>query len=183
GGHAHRRDTKAFCPTANYDKMDTDNKLILNLRNLGHTLHLLSEGKGSQKRILIILHETGGITQRELTERIGIQPGSASEVIGKLEKAGLIQRQASRTDRRTTDIQLTKAGRLQAEEAAAQRRTRYQEMFTSLSDDEKGSLLALLEKLRTDWDSRYPRKDGNNGMRGNGRPHEKHEHHKHHRNI
>lgn len=163
--------------------MDTNNKLIMNLRDLGHTLHFLYEGRGSQKRILIILLESGGMTQRELTERIGVQPGTASEVLGKLEKAGLIQRRESPADRRTTDIQLTKAGRIQAEETSSQRRIRHQEMFSCLSDEEKGSLLSLLEKLRTDWDSRYPGKTGHHGHHGNGGLHEHHGHHGHYGDI
>lgn len=141
----------------NYNTLDTNNRLIINLRDLGHILHFLFEGKGSQKRILIILYESGNMTmtQRELTERLGIQPGSASEVIGKLEKSGLIHRKSSPTDRRTTDIQLTEAGRIQAEEAATQRKIRHLEMFSCLSDEEKNSLLTLLEKLRNNWNSRY----------------------------
>lgn len=138
-----------------YDRLDVDNKLIMNLRDLGHMIRFLFEGKGSQKRVLIILHETGSMTQRELTERIGIRPGSASEVIGKLENAGLIQRTPSSTDRRTTDIQLTPLGRIQAEEAARQRQIRHREMFSCLSAEEKDTLLALLEKLNADWNSRY----------------------------
>lgn len=138
-----------------YDTMDMDKKLIINLRDLGHVIRFLYEGKGSQKRILIILHETGGMTQRELTERMGVQPGSASEVIGKLESAGLIQRKRSRTDRRTTDIELTETGRIRAEEAVEQRKMRHLEMFSCLSAEEKESLLALVEKLNVDWDDRY----------------------------
>lgn len=138
-----------------YDTMDMDKKLIINLRDLGHVIRFLYEGKGSQKRILIILHEAGGMTQRELTERMGVQPGSASEVIGKLESAGLIQRKRSQTDRRTTDIQLTETGRKRAEEAVEQRKKRHLEMFSCLSAEEKESLLALVEKLNADWDDRY----------------------------
>lgn len=134
---------------------DMDKKLIINLRNLGHVIRFLYEGKGSQKRILIILYEAGSMTQRELTEKIGIQPGSASEVIGKLESAGLITRAPSQTDRRTVDIQLTETGKQQAKEAARQRRIRHQEMFSCLSEEEKTTLLALSEKLNADWDSRY----------------------------
>ena len=40
------------------------------------------------------------MTQSELTEYLGVQPGSASEVIGKLESAGLIVRTPSEKDRR-----------------------------------------------------------------------------------
>ncbi len=139
--------------------MDINKKLILNLRELGHTIRFLYEGKGSQKRILIILHGTENMTQRELTKRLGIQPGSASEVIGKLEQAGLIMRSPSSTDHRTADIQLTEAGRRQAEEAVLQREIRHQEMFSCLSEEEKEALLILTEKLNADWDQRYRDKD------------------------
>lgn len=141
----------------NYGFLDTDNKLIINLRDLGHMLRFLFEGKGSQKRILILLSETGGMTQRELTEKLGIQSGSVSEVLGKLESAGLIRRTLSEADRRTTDIRLTFAGQDQAEEAVEKRRQRHKEMFSCLSREEKETLLRLLEKLNEDWDSRYGR--------------------------
>lgn len=64
------------------------------------------------------MNEVGEITQRELTERIGVQPGSASEVIAKLESAELIVRTQNPVDRRTTDIRLTDKGRTLASETA-----------------------------------------------------------------
>lgn len=146
---------KSIRNVTEYDAMDRNKKLIINLRDVGHTIRFLYEGKGSQKRILIVLYESGSMTQRELTERIGVQPGSASEVIGKLESAGLILRTPNKEDRRTADIQLTDAGRMQAEEAVTQREIRHQEMFSCLSLDEKEMLLELIEKLNMDWDSRY----------------------------
>lgn len=135
-----------------------DNQLIHNLRNIGHTIRFAFGGKGGQNRILCVLHKTGGMTQRELTERIGIQPGSASEVIGKLENTGLIERTPSTKDRRTSDIRLTEAGYLQAEEVIRQRSIQHQEMLSCLSDEEKQTLLALTEKLNMDWKSRYGEK-------------------------
>lgn len=164
-----------------YDTSDINNKLILNLRDLGHMIRFLYEGKGSQKRILILLHETGSMTQRELTERIGIQPGSASEVIGKLESAGLILRTPSETDRRTSDIRLTPEGLIQAEEAARQREIRHQDMFSHLTAEEKDTLFTLTEKLNADWDKRYREYDKGHEhpkMHGKGRgPHEHYSHH------
>lgn len=132
-----------------------NDKLIMNLRDISHTMRSLYEGRGSQKRILIILHEVGKITQRALTERLGIQPGSASEVIAKLESAELITRTPSESDRRTCDIQLTDSGRDLAFQALDQRRCRHEEMFSCLSEDEKTELLTLLEKINTDWEQRY----------------------------
>lgn len=132
-----------------------EKKLIINLRNLGDTVRFLYEGKGSQKRILIILSETGAITQRDLTKKLGIQPGSASEVIQKLESAGLIRRIPSSTDRRTMEINLTKKGLVEAKKASEAREKRHLEMFSCLSEEEMNTLLTLTEKLSTDWEKRY----------------------------
>lgn len=138
-----------------YESLDMNNKLIRNLWDISHTMRRISEGKGSQRRILMILKENRDITQRELTEHLGIQPGSASEVIGKLETAGLLLRIPSCTDHRTTDIHLTKAGEALAGEAYAKREQRHQEMFACLSEAEKQCLLGLLEKINGFWDQQY----------------------------
>lgn len=140
---------------AHYQAADTNEKLIINLRDLSHVMRSLYEGKGSQKRILIILHEIGAITQQALTERLGIQPGSASEVIAKLESASLICRKPSDADRRTSDITLTEKGEELAAQALEQRIRRHEEMFSCLSAEEKSQLLLLLEKVNTDWEQRY----------------------------
>lgn len=142
-----------------YESLDQNNKLIWNLRDIGHTMRHISEGKGSQKRVLMTLLEYGGMTQRELTARLGIQPGSASEVIGKLEAAGFLLRRPSEADRRTTDITLTETGKAAAEDAHTQRAQRHQQMFASLSDPEKENLLGLLEKVNADWDQKYRKRE------------------------
>lgn len=134
---------------------DIHGRLVSNLREIGHTLRAVSEGKGSQKRILVVLSQSGAITQSELTERLGIQPGSASEVLGKLEAAGLITRAQSEADRRTTDVRLTEAGEAAAKEAYAQRMARNAQMFAFLSEQEKAALLALLERVNEAWDTLY----------------------------
>lgn len=162
-----------------YNAVDINDKLIINLRDLSHIMRSLYEGKGSQRRVLIILNETGRITQRELTERLGIQPGSASEVIAKLEDSGYITRTPSETDRRTADIELTQTGKISAQEAAEQRNKRHEEMFSCLSDDEKNSLLLLLEKVNKDWEERYREAEENkhNFKHNHGR----HNHEGHHK--
>lgn len=140
---------------AHYQAADINDKLIINMRDLNHIMRLLYEGKSSQKRILIILNEVKSITQRDLTRRLGIQPGSASEVLSKLENRGLVVRTASKTDRRTTNITLTSQGTQLAVEAVKQRNQRHLEMFSCLSEKEKNQLLSLLEKINEDWAKRY----------------------------
>lgn len=136
---------------------DMNKKLIINMRELNHIMRFLYEGKASQQRILIILNEVKTITQRDLTARLGIQPGSASEILSKLENAGLILRTISETDRRTANISLTEEGRQMALDAARRRWERHKEMFSCLAENEKEELLFLLEKLNADWTRRYGR--------------------------
>lgn len=170
--HGHHHEDHCAWRKAHYEQEDTNGKLVINLRDLGHALRILSEGRGSQKRILTVLLETGPITQRELTQRLDIQPGSASEVIAKLENAGLVARRESEADRRTADITLTEEGKKQGEEAKAQRAGRHGEMFSMLSEEEKAQLLALLEKVNQNWDRRFADKRGehrhSHGERGRG---------------
>ncbi|MBD5543037.1 MAG: MarR family transcriptional regulator [Lachnospiraceae bacterium] len=138
---------------------DCNDNLIIHFLDINHTMRFLYEGRGSQKHILIVLLETETITQKKLTKRLGIQPGSASEVLAKLEKGGLIVRTENPDDRRTTYITLTKQGQILAEEAIMQRKNRHKEMFSCLTEDEKSTLLALLEKINADWQKRYQNKN------------------------
>lgn len=159
----------------NLQEKDKNDKLIIHFRDINHTMRFLYEGRGSQKRILIILLEAESITQSRLTERLGIQPGSVSEVLAKLEKNSLIMRAESPDDRRTTDITLTEQGRALAEEAVKQRKARHVEMFACLTEDEKSTLLALLEKVNADWQQRYQNMEGfPSGRHGRGRGKHRH---------
>lgn len=142
-----------------YELLDRNNRLIWNFRDIGHTMRHISEGKGSQQRVLILLLESDGMTQKELTMRLGVQPGSASEVIGKLEKNGLIIRTESETDHRTMNLLLTEDGKTAAQQAFAVRKTRHENMFSALSDEEKQTLLYLLEKVNGDWDKKFRKKE------------------------
>ncbi len=169
-GHLHGKGSYYEMRKAYYQAADTNEKLIINLRDLSHIMRFLYEGKASQKRILIILNESKKMTQRDLTERLGIQPGSASEILSKLESAGLILRTPSEADRRTTDICLTDSGRKVATEASARRQKQREEMFSCLSKEERQELLSLLEKVCADWNSRYS--EGN--AHGYGRHHDAH---------
>ena len=157
--HAHSNDAE----------MSIDEKLFALLNRLGRTGHGTSNGKSSQNRILQILRRSGCLTQRELTEQLGIQPGSVSEILKKLEAAGLITRQSNSEDRRTVDITLTDAGKTQAEES----RSHYANhaLFESLTDEEKQQLLSLLEKVSGDWHRRFHDDHRHRGNRSHDHKH------------
>ena len=138
-----------------YEDLDNVNRLIWNFRDISHVMRRITEGKGSQKRVLTVLLESGPVTQNALTDYLHIQPGSASEVLGRLETLGLIERNANEADKRTVIVSLTQAGILEAETAMEERTRRHLEMFSALSEKEQEELLTLLEKLTDDWSTRY----------------------------
>lgn len=141
--HDHREHHPRIIGTEQYDLLDIDEKLTVAMREFGHRRRPHPGGRESQSRILQILASEGVMTQRDLTEKLGIQPGSASEVIGKLERAGYLERKVSESDRRTADLYLTDAGRSAAESIPAVPSA----PFAVLSEEEKTQFLTILEKL------------------------------------
>ena len=147
---------KEFARTGVLSERSTDEKLFHALRGIGYMMP--GRGRASQENILVILDASDGMTQRELTERLHIQPGSVSEILSKLEAAGYVTRTENETDRRTANVHLTDAGKEKAAEAGTH--DRREDLFSCLTEDEKETLLSLLEKLRADWDERFPGRGG-----------------------
>ena len=145
---------KSVLDTRHYETMDVEDKLTALFRETGNWMRFYMEEKGSQNRVLRILFVDGPMTQKALTERIGIQPGSASEVLGKLEKSGFIARSTSESDRRTVDVMLTETGTAEAKRQLNRRKAQKARLFTALSGEEKAALLTTLETLSRDWQSK-----------------------------
>ncbi len=139
-----------------YETLDTNGKLFTLIGELGHASRFRFDGRLGQDRALSLLQEGESMTQRELTERLGVRPASASEVVGKLERAGLVTRTPSEADRRTADIRLTDAGLARRKARADQEKEGMADLFAALSEDEKTTLLALLEKLSAAWRDEDP---------------------------
>ena len=77
--------------------IDRNEKLVHILWDVHHKMRRLHDGKSSQSRILIVLREHEGMTQKELTDHLHVQPGSASEILSKMEQSGLIMTPPSRS--------------------------------------------------------------------------------------
>ena len=153
--HYGRRKSAKAEKGEEYLSTAVDEKLLWNLADIGHVIYHLSEGRSSQKKILILLSKNGKITQRELTERLRVQSASSSEILMKMERAGWIARTPGETDRRTMDVVLTERGMEEAAAAKEHIEAAHREMFSCLTDAEKESFLTVLEKLNAEWDCRY----------------------------
>lgn len=94
------------------------------------------------------------MTQRELTDELGIHRASVSEVLGKLEKKELIARSQDEQDRRRVQITLTKKGEKAVREGKNTREGQDAEtLFAVLSEEEKECLRTILGKLIQEWNS------------------------------
>lgn len=109
----------------------------------GQAFSIVNRGQG---KILSILQETPHLSQKDLVSRLEMRPQSASEMIQKLEKKGLIERYKSQEDQRVMMISLTKAGQV-----AINQNGDFQPVFLSkLTLEEKQQFNHILEKLLAD---------------------------------
>ena len=108
------------------------------LAYFGHFLHLHAGGRSGKQRMLErILREGGTISQREL--------------LAKLEFEGLITRTRSESDKRQLDVTLTENGQAEAKVCAEKHAKFEAEALSVLTEDEKGQLLGMLDRLMEHW--------------------------------
>lgn len=126
--------------------LSLEDRLTLQLRALERTMECNQPGqKSGQSRLLTLLaaQPEGQLSQRTLTEYMGIRSSSLSELVHKLERSDLVQRTECPTDRRTALVSLTEQGRTKAASLSGAEAN----PFRVLSASEQETLLALLAKL------------------------------------
>ena len=90
--------------------MSLEDILLYQFRSCTHFFRYGMGGKTGQQRILAMLAERGIITQRELQDMLGVQSGSLSEILNKVETCGYIMRRQNERDRRQMNLELTDSG-------------------------------------------------------------------------
>jgi DNA-binding MarR family transcriptional regulator len=98
-------------------------------------------------RMLHVLRRHPGLTQKELAEQLEIRPQSLTTALQRLEDRGLLKRVPAPLDHRQKEIFLTTEGEKAADLTHAQRLRISETVFKSLSDQEKQTLLLLLQKV------------------------------------
>lgn len=125
-----------------------EERLNRSLRRCGHYLYHHSAGQ-RQRMVLRLLEENGTMSQKDIQESLNIQPGSVSELISKLERKGLVERQRDEDDRRRVTLHLTEAGK---EVQRTDRDTWMRESYQVLSGEEMEQMTRLLERLLDSWE-------------------------------
>lgn len=101
-----------------------------------------------QSRCLLYLDRNGSINQKDLAEQLSIRPSSVSDILSKLEQKGFIQKTPSDTDKRITIITLTDKGTEEVKRIRKDRAKAHKEMLTDLSESDKESFYAILQKIK-----------------------------------
>lgn len=101
----------------------------------------------AQNRVLLMLNESDGISQRDMTTLLRLRPQSVSETLNKLDSAGLVERRQSSRDKRIFNIFLTDEGRARVAELTENAPDFGALFLAPLSEAEKRQLLDLLGKL------------------------------------
>jgi MarR family transcriptional regulator, 2-MHQ and catechol-resistance regulon repressor len=98
--------------------------------------------------VLEVLHQKGMQTIHQVGQSILISSGSMTYVIDKLEQKGMLERRACPSDRRAIHLALTDTGMALMEEIMPRHQRLIDGMFESLSEEERESIVALLNKIK-----------------------------------
>ena len=128
-------------------------RIIRNLGHLGHYLYITRGCRGGQQFILTALYRDGDLTQKNLLAKTKNTSASLSEMVSKLEAKGLVERTRVDKDRRQTLLSLTKEGRKQAKESQEAIESFEARALSILSDEEKVTFCAYLDRLVEHWDT------------------------------
>ena len=109
-----------------------------------HTAHNL---KPRQFQILGLLHDHGGLAQRELMQTMGVDPSILVTLLNRLEADGLDARERDPGDGRHHLVTLTVAGKRHLDSASRAQKETEDALFASLDDDQREQLRALLLAL------------------------------------
>jgi DNA-binding MarR family transcriptional regulator len=110
---------------------------------------------GGQVTLLYLISQNPGIGVGELAERERIATPTASGLVDRLERAKLIERLRSETDRRRVGLTITAAGRRKLAAVRARRTVWLTERLQALAPSERAAIEAAITPLRRllqdDW--------------------------------
>lgn len=135
--------------------MITDNEVFPSLFKLISQMHNLSKrdvkhsgmflGRGRIIHILALSDRP--LSQRELADMAKIKPGSLTEVLERLERDELIQRERQKNDRRIIHVCLTEKGRKTYEKIVAERHQFGCHLLTGIDQEDLERFIKVLTMM------------------------------------
>ena len=97
--------------------------------------------------LLRSLASDGPVRITELAATTGLDASTVSRHLAALHRAGLVERAPDPDDRRAQRVQVSSTGRLELDEALAQRRTLLERSLSDWSDDEVEQLHTMTTRM------------------------------------
>lgn len=97
--------------------------------------------------VIWFLHEHGAMTQRELADALGVTPRNVTGLVGGLEAASFVERNAHPRDRRAILVTLSPRGRRAAAAMRADRDRLASFLFDELSPGDASALANALDRV------------------------------------
>jgi len=108
----------------------------------------MEEVTASQLEALMLLHQAGSaVSMHQLAEAQAITPSSATQLVDRLVRMGLVERLREDEDRRLVRVQLSEAARQRFEEMMRLHLRSLAAVTERLSDDDLRTLVDLLARL------------------------------------
>jgi DNA-binding MarR family transcriptional regulator len=125
---------------------------------LEHSMHVLgkkmyeeqaayAQYSPAQSHVLMIVGAQGNMGIKQLATMLCVTSGAATQHVGALEKAGLLVREISTTDRREVVLKITETGKDTYQRLRRNKTQVLRKVFRKLSDDELQALVGLVEKV------------------------------------
>jgi DNA-binding MarR family transcriptional regulator len=116
-------------------------------------------------RLLFLAHLQPGLSQKEITAQVRVDPGAITRQLHALEEAGLIERRDDARDTRLTRIHLTRRGRTLVRAVLRQRATFLQQMTAGIPEPDLTRAMTVLERIATNLGDHEPIPQARSPMR------------------
>jgi DNA-binding MarR family transcriptional regulator len=98
--------------------------------------------------VLSVLEAQGPLSMGELADGLDVSDASATGIVDRMERRGLVERRHATDDRRLVQVHLLEAGRSVFSDLHARRREHLHRLLQELSDAELAGFLAGLRAMR-----------------------------------
>ena len=101
-----------------------------------------------QQFVLFVLWEAEGLSHSELAEKILVSPATTTNLLNRMEKAGLVERRPDPDDRRVSRVYLTDAARSIRDTVEATWQQIDEQIFAGFSSEERVSFEQFLLRIQ-----------------------------------
>ena len=122
-------------------------QVCLAYRTLSDTLMDQIAMHRAQAALLCRLFVEDGLTQSEIADQLSVQGATVTNMLKRMEEAGLVSRQRDLDDNRLVRVYLTEAGRNKERSIAEQFVKVEQAMFEGLTQEDRASLRRILRRM------------------------------------